>query len=206
MNRMIACGVFILAMSFAIAGCQKADSWEKWTTQQTSLEKNGQVICCVVDSFDKNFYNVEELSGMAVEEASAFNALHKTGSTTPVVVEEVKKIGEAESYVRVVYRFDKVESYSAFFGETFLYKVLEDESIQKYLYTGAVLTDGKKDYVMDAENKSKYAKKHVVVTNAKTVLHLPYEVLCFSAGVVLGEDGSVDLTNCQDMAVIVLKK
>ena len=206
MNRMIACGVFILAMSFALGGCQKSDSWEKWTTQQTSLEKNGQVICCVVDSFDKNFYNVEELSGMAVEEASAFNASHKSGSTTPVVVEEVKKIGEAENYVRVVYRFDKVESYSTFFGETFLYKTLEDESIQKYLYTGAVLTDGKKDFVMDAENKSKYAKKHVVVTDAKTVLHLPCEVLCFSSGVVLREDGSVDLTACQDTAVIVLKK
>lgn len=206
LNRMIACLVVILSMSCLISGCEKKSSWENWTTQQMSVEKNGQVICCVVDSFDKNFYDLDELSGMAIEEVKVFNAAHKSGDSTPAVVEEVKRIGEAENFVRVVYRFDKGASFSSFFEESFFYGTLKEASESRLFFTGTVLHDGKKDYVMNEANQKKYASRHVIVTDVKTVIHLPYKVFCFSPGVKLLQDGSVDLSECQETAIILLEK
>ena len=59
---------------------------------------------------------------------------------------------------------------------------------------------------MDEENKEKLKGRHVIVTDAKSIIEVPYEVEYYSYGVTIRKDGSVDTLGCSGTATIILKK
>ena len=191
---------------FILSGCGEKRASGEWIENGLAVEKDGQVVYCVVDSFDKGFYDVGELTGMAVEEAALFNGKNRTGDTTPVTVEEVTAIGEAKDRVRVLYRFDKTESYEKFQGEKLFYGTLREGVQERHIFSGAVLIDSQGTITLDEKTVEKYAGNHVIVTDAKNKIYPPYDVLFYSEGVEILSDGSVSTNSCEDTAVIVLKK
>ncbi len=196
----------LLSLFLLLSGCGGKDSWKEWKADQLEINKDGQVIYCVVDGFEKNIYDVDELTGMAVAEAAEFNGRNKTGDAAPVTVLDVSRLEEEQDKVRVVYRFDTGASYTAFQGETLVYETLEEAVTQKHVFSGSVLYNGEDSLTLDEPGRVKYRTKHVVVTDAKALIHLPEEVLYCSHGVTILKDGSVDTTGCEDTAVILLKK
>lgn len=196
----------VLAACLWVSGCGNSQVWAAWSTDQVAIEKDGRIVYCVVDSFDKNFYNLDELTGMAVEEAAYFNGKNKSGNSTPVVVEEVAKVEEGDGLVRVVYHFDSDATYSAFLGEPLFYETLGQAVSAKRIFTGEVLFDAQGSISLDERTQEQLAGKHVIVTNSKTVFHPPYQVLYYSEGVKILGDGSVDTTACVDKAILILKK
>lgn len=197
-------GLFLTVSFFS--GCERSKKAGEWTDNGLAIEKNGQVVYCVVDSFDKGFYDINELTGMAVEEAALFNGKNRVGEETPVTVEEVAQIGGDSNRVRVVYRFDKTESYEKFQGEILYFETLESSIQQKHIFSGAVLMDGAGTVTLDEKTVSKLTGKHVVVTTARNTIKLPYDVLYCSEGVRILEDGRVSTADCTDTAIIVMKK
>ena len=77
---------------------------------------------------------------------------------------------------------------------------------KKHVFTGSLLYQGNDSIALDEVNKVKYRTKHVLVTDVKSVIHLPYEVLYYGPGVKVLKDGSIDTTGCEDAAVVILKK
>ena len=203
---MIAGWVVILAMGLALCGCGNDAAWEKWTEGQLAVQKDGQVIYCVVDHFDKSFYDLNELTGMAVEEAAFFNGKNKTGEGVPVTVADVSMPAGDEELVRVTYQFDKAASFAAFTGESLFFETVEEAISAKRLFTGTTLYDDAGSIIMDEENKQKYQQRHIILTDAKTIIHVPYDVLYCSIGVKRLRDGSVDTSDCEGTAVILMKK
>lgn len=196
----------VLAAFLLLSGCGEALKWGAWTGNGLAVEENGQVVYCVVDSFDKNIYDMNELTGMAVEEVALFNGKNRTGDSVPASVEEVAQIEGSDQLVRVVYRFDRPESYGGFQGEKLFYGSLEEAVSAKWIFEGAVLLNGEESIVLDEKNRAKLSQNHVIVAEAKTVIRPPYEVLWYSEGVVLLPDGSVTTEGCSDVAVLLLKK
>ena len=197
--------IAILTMVLVLAGCGEDEAWKKWTTEQLAIDKDGQVIYCVVDSFEKNFYDLDELTGMAVKEVAQFNGANKTGDSTPVTVLEVARLEENESTVRVVYQFDKAETCGSFFGTTLFYETVEETFEQKHVFTGTVLYDKEGSITLDEPNKVKLRTKHILVTDYKGVIQLPEEVMYYTNGVKLLSDG-IDTTGCEDTVIVILKK
>lgn len=191
---------------FILSGCGEKRTPGEWNENGLAVEKDGQVVYCVVDSFDKGFYDVGELTGMAVEEAALFNGKNRTGDSAPVTVEEVAAIGEAQDRVRVLYRFDKSDSYEKFQEEKLYYGTLKDGVQERHIFSGAVLVDGEGTITLDESNVERYAGNHVIVTDAKNRIYPPYDVLFYSEGVEILSDGSVSTASCGDTAILVLKK
>lgn len=189
-----------------LSGCGKKEAWEKWNRGQLSLDQDGQIIFCVVESFGKNYYDLDELKGMAVKEVAEFNGKNKTGEGTPASVLEVAMLEGNSGMVRVVWKFNGPQSFAAFQGENFYYETLEEAVEQKHVFTGSMLYNGEDSIALDEINKVKYRTKHVLITDVKSVIHLPFEVLYYGPGVVLNKDGSIDTTACEDAAVVILKK
>ena len=48
--------------------------------------------------------------------------------------------------------------------------------------------------------------RHVLVTDAKTLISLPSDAQYYSHDVKIPEGGMADTTECEDVAVILLKK
>ncbi|MCR5458822.1 MAG: hypothetical protein K6F51_02885 [Acetatifactor sp.] len=205
-RKMLASLGVVLVMGMVFAGCGKDDSWKKWTQEQMAIDKDGQITYCVTDNFDKNYYDLEELTGMAVQEAAQYNGEHKRGESTPVTIAEIAKINENGNEVRVVYQFDGYESYTGFVGTKLYYGTLEEAIRQKLIFTGSELYGASGTITLDEATKEKMKTRHVLVTDAKTLISLPYDAQYYSHDVKMLENGTADTTGCEDVAVILLKK
>ena len=195
-----------LLLMICLFGCGKAEAWKKWQTQQMQIDQNGQIIYCIVDSFDKNFYDVTELNSMAVKEAAEYNGKNKTGEEMPVSVLEVAMVEGSENTVRVVYQFHEDSAYAGFTGEKLYFETVEETFAAKHVFTGTVLSAGEESITLDQPTQVKLRAKHILVTDAKTVIQLPYEPLYYNSGVKVLKDGKIDTTACTDTAIIILKK
>ena len=206
MNRVMAGFIVVFLLGVLLSGCKKEEPWKNWTTEQMSVDENGQVVYCIVENFDKNYYKLDELTGMVVREAAEFNGKNKTGDQTPVQVLEVAKLEDKEDVVRVVWQFDKDQSFAGFLGETLYFETLSEAVENNHVFKGSVLSSGGESITLDDANETKLHAKHVLITDAKTIIHLPYDALYYSHGVTVQKDGSIDTTKCEDVAVIILKK
>lgn len=171
-----------------------------------SILKDGQVTCCIIDGFEKDYYDLDELRQMAVEEATHFNGENKQGEGSAVSVLEVGRINEAQNLVRVTYRLSGGAAYTDFFGEKLYFETVGEAVDAKHLFTGIDLYGEAETIKMDEVNKAKLRGRHVIITDAKTIIEVPYEVEYYSYGVTLRKDGSVDTLGCSQTATIVLKK
>ena len=76
-------GLLILSLT----GCGQAAKLPE-TVENTSLvvEKDGKVTSYLVNTFDKDFYNLDGLTQMVEEEAEEFNATHTEATENPMNV------------------------------------------------------------------------------------------------------------------------
>lgn len=82
-------GLLILSLT----GCGQAAKLPE-TVVNTSLvvEKDGKVTSYLVNTFDKEFYNLDGLTQMVEEEAEEFNAAHTEVTENPLTVKTVQAL------------------------------------------------------------------------------------------------------------------
>ena len=196
----------VLATVLLLSGCGGNASAKGTTQTGLTVERDGQVVFYIVDSFDKGYYDIDELRDMAQKEVEAHNDLSSSGGAGSVSLENVARMEGDGQRVRVVYRFSDSAAYSAFQNETLYYETVEQAIQSRHIFSGAVLFNGGETITLDEENQKKMAGRHILVTDAATKINLPYGVAYYSEGVQLMEDGSVDTSQCKDPAVLLLKK
>lgn len=198
--------LLLFALCLTIAGCEKEASWKKWTTERMAVEQDGKIIYGFVDSFEKNYYDIDELTGMVVKEVAEFNAQKKTGDAVPVTVLEVAKLEEDEGKVRVIYQFENSSYFTLFFGEETIYETLGEAIEKKHVFIGSVVQNGKEDLTLDEQNVAKLKEKHVLITKVKTKVTLPHDVAYYGYGVKMTSEEEADLSACEEEAILILKK
>ena len=185
----------LLVGMVVLAGCGGAPK-VPGSVEQTSLiiDAEGGVVSHMVDVFDKEHYNVDELRDMANKEVADYNTANQSGTTAPVTVESVESI--AGSKVRVTYTYNNVDDYTAYNNSLLFYGTVSEAKNAGYDFTALnqVLFNAKTDgSVVSSElDDSKMAEKHVVLLEEKTLVYCPYKVAYASESAVIKEDGSVD--------------
>lgn len=202
---LLGCAAMLL-FSVLLTGCGSIGSGQGPVQNGLTVEKDGQVLLCIVDSFDKGYYDVDELREMAQSEVSAYNGANNLEGSGAVVLEEVSSMEGDGQQVRVVYRFSDGAAYSGFQKETLYYETVKEAVQLRHIFSGAVLFNGEDSITLDEENQKKLGDRHVLVTDASTRISLPYEVVYYSDGVRILEDGSADTSQCTEPAVLLLKK
>lgn len=196
----------VLTTVLLLSGCGGSASAKGSTQTGLTVEKDGQVVFYIVDSFDKGYYDIDELRDMAQREVEAHNGGKSYGEAGSVSLESVAKMEGDEQQVRVVYRFSDSAAYSAFQKEMLYYETIEQAIQSRHIFSGTVLFNGGETITLDEENQKKMAGRHILVTETAAKIHLPYGVAYYSEGVQLMEDGSVDTSECREPAVLLLKK
>ncbi len=202
---LLGCSAMLL-FSVLLAGCGSSRSGQEPIRNGLTVEKDGQVLLCIEESFDKGYYDIDELREMVQEEITAYIGAGGREGTEPIVLEEVTGLEEDGRKVRVVYRFADGAAYSGFQKETLYYETVEQALKARHIFSGAVLFNGAESITLDEANQKKLGNRHVLVTEAATRIGLPYEVVYYSDGVQLLEDGSADTSQCTEPAVLLLKK
>ena len=110
-------GLLILSLT----GCGQAAKLPE-TVVNTSLvvEKDGKVTSYLVNTFDKDFYNLDGLTQMVEEEAEEFNATHAEATENPMNVKTVQVLGDG-AMVQVVQEFADTDSYAEYNEQDLFY-------------------------------------------------------------------------------------
>lgn len=207
MNRYISAICMIALTTSFLTGCGQAKVPEEIAETSLTISNKGNVTSYLVDVFDKDYYNISDLTAMAIEEAADYNTKHQQGESVPVTVEKVEAKADGSGKVVVTHRYDSVDSY-ADFNEAYLYFGLADqEELQKHFIHPLSLKSVKNDtLITEQEWEKALGKNHMIITDAKAVIYCPYGVTYTSEGAVCREDGTVDTSNAEGTVVILMKK
>lgn len=194
---------FCLLVLTACGGASLPEKIEKTTI---AIDAKGAVTTYLVESFDKDYYDISELTSMAVEDAAAFNTEAKSGEGVPVTVEKVELL-ENGTDARITYRFDTAESYSEYMEGTLFYGTVSEALLAGYHLQAAALSSIKDGtLVTDAWLKEEASQRHILITNQTADFYLPYAVTHISSDAVYEEDGSVSNPQSEGNIYVLLKK
>ena len=193
-------GLVLLVTQLSGCGQQVVAKTLKESTLVISAD--GRLTAYLVGEFDKSYYDLTELAAMAEDEAAEFGG---TGDTAPVKVESVEPAEDGSSRVVVTYAFDSADSYEEFIEDTLFYGTVEEALAQGY--GGVSLQNVNDGFIMAGQDLSQVEGKHLVVfcpkqvelskeqeTEKHLIIYCPEQVEYLSRGVVLNQDGSVDIS------------
>lgn len=198
--------VATLVLAFCLGGCGQSKLPQVIDRTTISLSKDGTVRLYLVDSFDKDYYDLEELTDMVIQEAEEYNSAVLTlqGEDSPVTVQEVGKVTGRVNLVSVVYDFDSTAIYEDFCKQFFFYGTVGEAGLQNIQFDRPIYSV-KDNTLLDAEQMSAHKEKKVIVTDARNVIYFPGKVTYVSEGAVYNQDGSVDTTATDGLVYIMLK-
>ena len=207
-NRIKKCLTTVLSgiLVLSLSGCgQTAKLPEEVVNTSLVVEKDGKVTSYLVNTFDKDFYNLDGLTQMVEEEAEEFNATHAEATENPLTVKTVQAL-EGGSMVQVVQEFADTDSYAEYNEQELFYgtrveALAEGISVDLGLVSAADGTPAEEQKLDKALEKN-----HLIITNASAYIYCPYPVLYLSEGVVMGEDGYVDASQSDGVVTILMKK
>ena len=199
---MTACLAFCV---LTLAGCGAAKLPEVIETTTIAVDKDGVISSYLVSDFDKNYYNLTELTSMAIEDAQSYNTEHQTGEAIPISVEKVEMLGSGNK-VLLQHKFNTAADYGNYNQEELFYG-----TVAEALAAGYQLADSKLISVKDGSTLTQeellqsQEKTSVLITTAKAVVYGPGKVTYISEGAVYQEDGSVSTNQTEGTVVILMK-
>lgn len=195
--------VFVLLLSL-LSGCGAAKVPEVIEKSTIAISKEGVVSAFIVDSFEKDYYDVNGLKAMAQQEADVYNKQFSLSGKVPVVVKDAAKVSTNPDNVVLSYEFDTPATYEAFMESRLYYDTLEVAMKARLLDTIKVYTlkDQQKKELKDLLDGKSY---HVVIAKEPVTYYCPEKVVYVSEGLVVEEDGSVNATGAVGTIYIVTK-
>lgn len=193
-----------LAVLLLVTSCGQAGGPDHPEGPALVLAGDGKVTAYLVGEFDKDYYSLDELETMAKEEAAAFGGAGE-GGAAPVSVEKVEAYADGSGRVIVTYGFDSTGSYEAFIGGQLFYGTVSEALLQGFA-RDVVLKSVSGDTQMNADELSQQSGLHLIVTDVSAVIYCPEKVTHVSAGAVLNQDGSVDVSQAGGTVYILLRK
>ena len=141
--------LFVMTAAFCLAGCGSAGAPEMDTI---SIRQDGKIAHTIVEPFDTNYYNPEELEAMANEKIKRYS-----DGGEAIVCESVETSGE-QIIVKMIYPGG--EDYTNYNNRELFSGTVEEAFSQGYSLKDVVGTDGN---VISDEALSNIRENHVVI-------------------------------------------
>ncbi len=198
----IAVGIFA---TLAFVGCGQAKVPNEVDVTSIAIADDGAVTSYLVEVFDKDYYDISELTSMAITEAAEYNTQKQFGEAVPVVVDKVEALEDGSRKVVVTHKYDSVDTFSDFNGSVLFYGTVQ-EAVDAGYDLDRALKSVKDEETVLKEQLLANAEKHLVITDENARIYCPEKVSHISEGAVYESDGSVDTTQTDETVVILMKK
>ena len=193
-----------IACCLLLSGCGSAKLPETIENTTVAVDSKGVVTSFLVDSFDKAYYNVNELASMAAEDVADYNAEHPVTEEALLKVEKVELLADG-SKVMVQHVYNDSTVYEDYNGQELFFGTVNEAQLAGYDLS-ALLTSVKDGTPLSQEELMKKPDKtHVLITDVKADIYCPYKVTHVGDGVVYREDGSVNTGEVDGIVVILMK-
>lgn len=163
-----------------LSGCGEPKVPENPEEEMIIISETGTVREILVESFDKDYYDIKELEAFVQEEVNLYNQKYSQNQSTPVMVGKVSILHSQDQG-----KCAKVEM-------TYLNCHAYAEYNEAILYYGSVAEGA---YLMgESLIPAEYEENTVIITNQPMKLYAPGKVKWVSGSYPILEDGSVDLS------------
>lgn len=197
-------GILLLAM-LVLSGCSQAKVPDTVNVTSLVVSEQGEVTYYLADTFDKDYYNITDLTAMAMEEADSYNSEHLTGDEAPVKVEKVEALDDGSGTVVVTQKFTSVDAFVDFNDGKLFYGTV-GEAIAAGYDMDVILRSVKDGSLITKEDIVGQMDKHILITEEQAVIYCPYKVGYTSDEAVYQDNGAVNATEAEDPVVILMKK
>lgn len=198
MKKRVMAVVCICLLLMTFAGCGGVGVPDTVETTTICIDKKGGVTYYLAGAFDREYYQLEELTSMAMKEAAEFC---ESAGASAVTVEKVELVPEDGDRVVITYWFDSCDTFEGFNDSALFYGTVGEAKDAGYAVNAVLTNDKGEEIPLNADTDKK-----VIITDAKAFVYCPSKVTGVSGGAVLKEDGSVDTTAAEGTVMILLKK
>lgn len=202
MKRTLWLAAILCLCAVILVGCGGAKLPEVITEPTIAITEEGAASVWQIGHFDKDYYNLSELTSMAVDEAAKFSG--SRGKEGAAVVDKVELLQDGSSRVVVAYQFDSCESCGDFFGNALFFGTVS-EAIQKGFGTDVIMRSVKDNTLFTEAQLREAADKYLVITDIKANIYCPRAVTHVSNGALSNDDGSINPSGVEGLVYILLK-
>ena len=214
-SRKVAIGMLAIAGAcmLALAGCGEEKVEEPIRTSTLVLSADGSFTHCRVESFDKEYYQLDELENMIRQEVSDYVGT-ASGQTADggqkVAVEQVSALEEDQNQVMVALHFADSGIYEDYMTEvdqqvSELFYGTVQEALTRGYDLGEALQDAKKGAAITAEQLEKSKGNLILIFEDALQIRCHSKVLYISGNVRITEAGYVDGTAGEGLKYVMIK-
>lgn len=201
--RAALCGLCLVML--LLTGCGQVKTPEDLSVPAISVSSKGEVTAWLVEDFDKDYYNLSELSSMVAQEAAAFNSSHRTADDADAMkVVSITETEDGSQKVVLVLQFADTAAYSEYMGMDLFYGTVTDAHTAG-CNLDVTLTSVKDGTMIDKIGIYERGTSHILIVQDKVRIYGPAKPQYLSAGAVMNEDGSVEASAAEEYTYIIMK-
>ena len=188
----------IIIIALCISGCSIGHG--DYTDTTISVSKKGVIRSTIIESFDKAYYNKDELLEQINKEIDSYCNL-VTDDKACVLL----KLDVDEQKAKAVIEYSKPEHYAAFNSVDFFYGTVK-EAAEKGYNLDITYKNRDNEETIGYNEIKEYSENKMVIMNEPIHVIFPSGILCSTANVDIESDNSAYISSeSSGLAYIVLK-
>lgn len=198
-------GLFFSILMFT--GCSKEEVYVPVTTNTVEVTESGRVVGYMVESFDKEYYDIKELEAMVRTEIEEYNAeknMLAGNSGTPIIVDKVMMAEDGSANVVVALSFLNGAIYTDYMGKELFYGTVQEAVAAGYALDKK-LAEVKNGEVFTGQKLEKNGEKKILILEDTVNVRTNGKVQYLSTNAQLTKDGFVDCTVNEELKYIIIK-
>lgn len=204
MGKRIVASVVCIFIMLTVAGCGQTELTGAYQTTTIEVRKDGTLDYYLVDTFEKDYYELSGLSDMAKQEVADFKESNRSKGADPVRVTSVEMVEGAKELVSVNYHFSDAATFEDFYDCLFYFGTVGDALEQKIKMLSGYRSVKDNSVVAEVEIRHREDSR-LIITDQKCVMYCEEKPYCVSEGVIVCEDGGLDLRECKGNAYVIFK-
>lgn len=191
-----------------LTGCSKETVYVPVTTNTIEVTENGEIIGYLVEPFDKEYYDINELATMVETEIAEYNAdnqnLVQEAGRVPIVVGKVMMAEDGSKKAVVALKFYNAAVYEDYMGRKLFYGTVEEAAAAGY-ELDKKLSKVKGGDLLTGDLLQKNEDKKILILEGAVSVRLTQSVQFLSANAKLDGYGYVDCTADEELKYIIIK-
>lgn len=191
--RLAAC---LLLLGLLLTGCgEQEEVYEPVTSNTIEVTEEGRLIAYIVEDFEKEYYDINELAEMVRTEIDAYNAKKPSLSTqagqVPVLVDKVMMAEDGSAKAVVALNFQSTAAYEDYMGKEVFFGTVS-EALEAGYELDEKLFDVKKGEALPANKLERNGKRTILIVEDSVSVRPGEKVLYLSNNAALTAEGYVD--------------
>ena len=191
-----------------ITGCSKETVYVPVTANTIEVTESGELIGYMVEPFDKEYYDINELAAMVETEIAEYNKnnqnLVQEAGRVPIVVDKVIMAEDGSKKAVVALKFYNATVYENYMGRKLFYGTVEEAVAAGYEVDKKLAKVNGGD-LLTGDLLQKNEGNKILILEGVVSVRLPQSVQFLSANAKLDNNGFVDCTIDEELKYIIYK-